>query len=681
MIEIKNIITLNKLYEDAKSCDEALFAEMRTNVKLRNGDHYNTATKKILNNYRDKGVISNDQRIRITKNHIHRITDEYINSILSRNPDVIAQPFNDSELQDIKDAELSNAVLKWIKDTNDWKSQRRDFVQENVVVGEVYGVVSFDYSKGTPVAQTEEGEVLKNGEVVIDKRFGFDSKRDPAARSFKEARYIFFDKLVDKKEVEKIVEKFNPSKLTALQDAQDGDVVTVFDSGTGRYTQENSKVLLRELFIRPCVSYPKGKFLLATKDFVIMQMDLPLGIFPVEQLGFDRITTSPRCASIIRVLRPYQVEINRASSKMAEHQITLGDDKVIVQNGSKVSNGGKLAGIRVVNVDGQAPTILGGRTGSQYLDYVASEITGMYQASKTQYLLADKANNGDQWQLMHKSMSQRAVFVNHTEAYEQFEKKLFTKALRLAKHYLDESHVIKIIGKKEAVNVAEFKRSSDDGYDITVESGNGDMETMFGQMIMTSQVLQYAGSTMSPEQIGQLIKNLPYANKSETFNTLTLNYDTASNMILSLDRGVKPNIPTYGNIDFYLQALTSRTVRSDFMHLPQQVQMLYQQCIQQLNMVKSSQALQVQQAQQGMIPASGFLTTVNASWKNPTTGKVERLKVPSDAIAWLAGKLNQQGVFMQTMANQAPQVQADIASQVAAQQPSINQIAPQVQGI
>lgn len=95
MKQINDANTLNRMYEEACAADKPLFAEMRTNVRLRNGDHYNNATKKVVGDLRRKGVVSKDQKIRITKNHIHRVTNEYINAILSRNPSVQAAPFND----------------------------------------------------------------------------------------------------------------------------------------------------------------------------------------------------------------------------------------------------------------------------------------------------------------------------------------------------------------------------------------------------------------------------------------------------------------------------------------------------------------------------------------------------------------------------------------------------------
>jgi len=219
--------------------------------------------------------------------------------------------------------------------------------------------------------------------------------------------------------------------------------------------------------------------------------------------------------------------------------------------------------------------------------------------------------------LLFQTMKQKAKFVNYISAYSTFEIKLFTDAIKLCKFYLDETHLINILGKKEHVNVQEFKDIADDSLDITIESSNGDIETKFGKVLTITQILQYAGSSMTPEQLGSIIKQLPYGNKDEIFNPLTLNYDTASNIILALDRGENPIVPKYAKVDFILDAVVSRTVKSDFTLLDQQVQQNYQALISQLEQVKSSQVLQAQQAAQGLIPASGFLTTVNASWKNP----------------------------------------------------------------
>jgi cellobiose-specific phosphotransferase system component IIB len=634
-----------------------------------------------MNNIREHGVsVNKDQKIRITKNHTVSITDEYINSVLSRNPEVAVEPNNSTELSDIKDAQLSNSVLSWVKSTNKWSKKRPKVVHDTVVVGESYATVAFDYSKGRVAGLDENGKEVLAGEMVIQMRMAYDTKRDPQAKSFEDCRFVFFDKLMDKKEAIELVKSLSPDNVDKIKDAQSGDTTIIFDSSTGSYAQtETARVHIIEMYVRPCTEYPKGQFIIMTKDFEIYRMDLPLGIFCVYQSGHAMITDTPRYSAVMRVIRPYQIEINRASSKMAEHQITLGDDKMVLFNGSKIKGSAKESGIRVVSVDGSAPLVVAGRTGEQYLNYVINEVNGMYQAANVAHLLEDKQITGDPFMLLFSTMKQKAKFVNYVGAYEEFEKEMFSDILKLCKYYLDESHLIKIVGRTEYVNIAEFKDVDLESMDVKVVASNGDIETKFGKVLTLTQVLQYAGSSLSPDQIGTIVKQLPYGNKDEIFSPLTINYDTAVNIILSLDRGEMPKVPKYGDTDYLLRAIQSRTVKADFILLAPQVQQNYDQVIQQLEQTKSAQELQIQQAAAGMIPSGGFLTTVNASWQNPSTGKVERIKIPSDAISWLAQKLNQQGTFVRELESQSPQVQAEISNNVV--QMNNPQQAPQVQGV
>jgi len=320
-----------------------------------------------------------------------------------------------------------------------------------------------------------------------------------------------------------------------------------------------------------------------------------------------------------------------------------------------------MSGQRVYSVL-TAPVVMQGRTGEQFIGYIESEISKMYQACGVDYLLADKQQQAaDPYALLFRSITQKAVFTPYLEKYEAFEKSVFKCALELARGYLSDFNMIKVVGKKEMVNVQAFKAMAVDAYDIKIEATSSDTETRFGKILTTIQTLQYAGNNMEPEQIGQLIKQLPYGNKAEIFNPLTVNYDTAVNIVLSLDRGELPEVPQYSNIDYILKALANRTVQSDFRFLPMQTINNYWTLIKQLETIKSQQLLQAQQAQQGMIPMGGFLVTCNASMQGPD-GKVQRIKVPADALSWLVEKAKAQGLQVQQMLALPDQMQGEIAS-------------------
>ena len=108
-------VDLVALYKSGESADSALYAEQRSNLMLVNGNHYSRKNSRFWNRVRDDRGLSNDQKIRITKNHIQRICKIYENNILSYAPSVSVLPKNDTELQDQKAAELNNSVWQDFK--------------------------------------------------------------------------------------------------------------------------------------------------------------------------------------------------------------------------------------------------------------------------------------------------------------------------------------------------------------------------------------------------------------------------------------------------------------------------------------------------------------------------------------------------------------------------------------
>lgn len=670
------------MYSAGKQCDEKVFAEQRTNILLRSGDHYNnTKSSSIDPRRRGTSRPSGGQKIRLVKNHIHRITNLFINSVLEANPSVSTVPYNDQELSDVKAAQLAQAVIDWVKDSCNWSKKQSKFVHDFIVVGECWGKIRFDYDKGPVIGQDEEGKPLKAGEFVIDRIFGFDLKRDPSARDSDECKWWIHEQMIDLDEFKNTVRSLNPSELDNVSKSQTPSHYKIFDGNTGDYKDVSEQISVRELYYKPDSIYPNGYYVLFTDDFIVTEGELPFGVFPLVGEGFDEMTTSPRATSIIKVCRPYQVEINRASSKVAEHQVTLGDDKVFIQKGTKLSSGGVLNGVRAMQFSGQPPIIQPGRTGTQFIEYLRSQVQEMYEAVGLADQMVDKQPQGDPYHLLYSSMKHKKKFVKYAEKYERFEVQLFKKMLQMAKHYLVPQHIIRTAGITEAVNVDEFKNNNFEGFEIKVVPQTGDVETKFGQVLSMSHILQFAGSSLAPDQLGQVIRQMPFGNSEIAFDSLTLDTDNATNDILALDKGEMVGVSPSDNHTFMVKSLINRTKKSDFRFLHPQAQQAYGQKIQQHEMFIKQQALQLEQQKLGMVPSGGFLTTVNASFFNPQTNRVERIKVPSEAIQWLVGKLNTQGVFSSQVSQLPPDAQARVAEGLAPEANELPGIDPSELGL
>ena len=171
-------------------------------------------------------------------------------------------------------------------------------------------------------------------------------------------------------------------------------------------------------------------------------------------------------------MRPYQAEINRTASKIAEHQITLGDDKLLIKNGSKVSAGAQLPGIRSVSYTGEKPDVLQGRAGDQYLNYMNSQITEMYQVMMVAEDSEPTQENGqlDPYVLLFRSARQKKKFQRYIKKFEKFLIELCELYLNLAKIHFPDDQIIMAAGKNEQVNIPEFRQYDNTCYEVNIEA-------------------------------------------------------------------------------------------------------------------------------------------------------------------------------------------------------------------
>jgi len=440
----------------------------------------------------------------------------------------------------------------------------------------------------------------------------------------------------------------------------------VFDGSRNGYVRTENQALLLEYYFRPCYEYPNGYYYIATKLGILWEGELPFGIYPISYAGFDSSQISPRHHSIVKQLRPYQVEVNRSASKVAEHQITLGDDKLLIQAGTKLSHGGQLPGVRGVQYTGMKPEVLEGRSGAQYLEYMNSQISEMYSVANMQEDMEEKQGQSDPFGLLFSSMRYKKKFSLYAEKFEHFLIEMCRIALELAKEYYDEERLVPAVGRHEYINIAEFKSTDKLAYQIKLEPQVDDLETTMGRQLVLNHTLQYVGGQLDKEDLGKIIRTMPFGNLDESFSDLTLDYDSAVNIILALDRGEQPMPSPYDNHAYFIKRLVSRMRQSDFKLLNPQVQQNYQMLLQQYEKMQAQQQQEIQAAQSGFIPSGGAMVKVDyyvPKMNDPT--KSERALLPAESVDWLLKRLAQQGSSQETLQSMNMGVQTDIARQVS----------------
>lgn len=685
---------LDKIFREAESCDNSVFSEMRSNIMLVSGDHYNKRASKMWDRVQNSKGLNESAKLRLTKNHTATICRRKVGKVLAHAPNSKITPNNPDEIQDQKTAELNDSVWVFEKKKQRFRAKVRSWADDFIHLGECWAKIYWDETKGDligyeqavdedgcPVCKETEveyedeyGQKIKqiesepvpdkekpvmSGGFVFERVLAFNVLRDPNSQSLQESPYIIIRKMIDKSEVKKMIDESDWEKFENSE-----ETYVVFDGESANYATEKNKVMLREFYFKPSMDYPEGKFYITVQGHIIEEGTLPFGVFPITMAGHTEVPTSARYKSPIKQMRPYQIEINRSASKIAETQITLGDDKLILNNNAKISNGGTLAGIRGVKVQGSGDDIkvLAGRSGEQYLPYMQSQISELYQVmDEVEY--DGKEGQYDPYAMLYFSSRNKERYRKYTEEFEEFICNITDIYLQLAKKYYDEEVVIPMIGKSEQVNIAEFKNSEPNSFRITVENVSDDVDTMMGRQIAINHTLQYVGKELDKDVIGKAIKAMPFMNGDEMFDDLTIDYDMSKNDMLAMERGEQPQIGKHDNHKYLIKMVTNRMKKPDFRFLDDTVKNLYQQYLQTHEQIEAQNMQELQRMQQGIIPASGSIVKADL-YVNNDNGKVERAQFPSDALNWLREQLQKQGMVTKPYENMGSGIQADIASMV-----------------
>jgi hypothetical protein len=677
---------LDEVYRQAEECDKELFAEMRSNVLLVSGDHYQKRGSKFWNRIRNESKLTEEQKLRLTKNHIRRIVNEYESILVSSAPTLTVMPANPSETQDQKTADLNNSVLTYYKDELELDQMTLEDAADFVTFGEVWSITLYDPDQGSfmgyETTMNEMGEeeedtsaAMMEGKLTPERILAFNVLRSPEAQSLEESPFFIRRKMIKNEELKRIIG--NPEDYSRAVNKTE-ETYIVFNHDSGKYERNKNETMVREHFYKPSKDYPKGYFYIATSTHIIAEGELPFGIFPINYKVFDRVPTSPRGRSAIRQMRPYQIEINRSASAIATAQITLGDDKIITNPGAKIAHGGQVPGVRAISATGSVSDIkvIPGRSGEQYVPYMEKQISELYQVMNlTELDVVNSEGKLDPYAMLFRSIKNKQRFNKYTAAFESFQKRKVELLLDLARHYLDDNKVINIVGRSEIVNITEFKHSDKNKYRIKVDAIGTDAETMLGKQISINHALQYVGNQLEKDEIGKLLRAMPYLNQEEAFDDLVIDYDNAKNDILALERGDAPPVNRDDNHSYLIRRLVTRMKKPDFKFLPPEVQQNFALKRQAHELVFAKIQAEKLRLQQGMIPVGGYLVTCDFYTTSPE-GKTQRVRLPYESVRWLIEQLKAQGNTLEELQKMQGQSEMNIMKEMTGQMATANQQQP-----
>lgn len=696
---------LESKYNDAIQIDQPIFDEMKHNVLIFSGEHYSKTNKKFKERLRRTENITNENKIRLTKNHLNKIMKIYINNIVSYSPGATVLPRTEN-IHDQIDAELCRSSWEYIRELVGYKKKVRKGVEHFSIIGEAWLKQLFDPNDGKIIGYEKQvddnGQQVfdANGQPVEDKEkpiysgkhideliTPYDVFRDKNALTFDESEFIGIRKLVVPEELYRMIDAdpttdkdTKKSKKEKVKTSSNAQYLT-FSGSNAPVAFSEGLALLKEFYFKVSAKYPEGYYYFVCEGEIIFEGVLQKDkdgepIYPLTYVLCDEFDGCPRGYSPMKQGRPVQTEINRAASKIAETQITLGDDKIVTLHGGGLTEGDKMAGIRQLKVlNSMQYQVIPGRSGEQYLEYMNGQIDELYKIMDVLEDSQERQNAGDLQQTLYHSLKNKKKFTYYSDKIEGWLVEWCKKDIALAKSYWKPETVLKAVGKNEQINIPEFKNSSDSCYDIKVVPMSDDIESTMGKYLVFRDMLQYG--KLDEIAVGKIAEQMPFIDGKVVFSHQTLPETEVKNILLALDRGEMPVISKFDGNERIVAGITQRMREPDFQFLVEKNPQVYQNYMQQYKERTEaiSEKVKAQQdANAGIIPTGGPQIKIDmyvADPKNPQ--RTIRATVDQVSAMWFLKRLGEQGAAMeQVYAVNNPQAKLDIMREAQGQNPAIS---------
>jgi hypothetical protein len=248
---------LTSWYLKAEEADKRIFAEMRTNLMLVAGEHYQRDSwGKAFDRIREAPNLNSFQRLKLTKNHMQRVTKAYRNAIERHAPDVAIEPGNEKELSDQKVAELYESYWQFAKKQIDFPALKAEMIKHFVELGEICTKIFWDDESGTvigyeakmvphpeaPDQMVPELDEMGNhvltqtpvygGQIKWENVEAYNLRRDPGARTIATSPILCITKLIPRNSLRGMIS--DKQKLQELESIPTQEFTTTTRATTAR---------------------------------------------------------------------------------------------------------------------------------------------------------------------------------------------------------------------------------------------------------------------------------------------------------------------------------------------------------------------------------------------------------------------------------------------------------------
>lgn len=674
--------------------DEPHFSEQRINSQLVSGLHFTHQNMELPSHvYIDDA--SGGTEVEIAVNYLGKYSRIKQNKLVMHAPMVRVVSKSDDERVDRKASELAQRVWEDIVYRHEFRRLIKLWAYDYVVLGECIARISWDrdrgtlegvvnkskdsagmgYDEGFRLHGTDGGVVggtypsdmepvsnvvgVFSGDLSIERVEPWNLIRPEECKDIKDAEWLCIDRYMH---INTVRNWFNndPDKRAKIfaggDDAYNSHYM--YDLSNG-FHQVNRHVRVSELYYRPCSDFPRGYYVYFTNNCILFEGELPLGEFPIVYRGQLSSVGNCRHHSIIRDAKPVQAEINRCVGKAIQHSLTLGDDKIFMPQGSKISDKIQEPGSRVLLYASQLqqqPVVIEGRTGIQHMDH-AERFVSLLKDIFDERDPGDQSGGGrglgqDPMAMLFASYQEQERNSFYGSEFEQFLVKTCEGILKFARSFYTDRQLLSALGDNEYAAVEDFRgHALRDTVEVAPISDSAN--SVFGKQRAFELALQYASSQLPPKDIGLILQGMPLGNKDVAFQSLNLDHQIADGLLRNLDNGRDVPIDPLGeDLQFMVKTLTTQIKLPGFKQKSWEVRELYKKKLYEYQQIMAEQQSREMELNMKSIPTDGPLVKISGLHvENPAGGSKTTVpaRLPLRSLYWLMDRLKQRGISQEQL--------------------------------
>ncbi len=510
-------------------------------------------------------------------NHIAPLYDVRTAKLTGSKPKFTVVPATNDE-SDKQTAKVSKKILESVHYKLCIDEKINQAIKWSEVTGTSFYKVTWNGKLGQVIANSEEGNSIRSGEVEVEAISPFEIYPDsPTRESLNDCQSIIHARAYSIEEVRTMYGldlKGQDINCYSLDNVLNGLGGLGYNATTTKFvegTKTNSALVL-EKYVRPCASFPKGRLIIVVGDVLVYDDELPYlcGDDKKRDFPFIRQVSLEQAgcfwgSSVIERLVPVQRAYNAVKNRKHEfiNRLTLGvlsieDGSVDLEN---LEEEGLCPGKVIVYRQGaQQPKFLSGEAipsgfadeESKLLDEF-NRISGVSETLGTDYVNANMS--GAALELM---IGQDEARLNTTiESIRSACINIAKRILRLYKQYALFPRLARLIGDNGQVEMFYFSSNdiSSDDVVIDVQSELSDSLTGRREMVFSllkAGVLHDEEGKLSSRMKNKVLEMLGFGNWENAQDISELHIKRADNENLKMLDGVVVKVSPIDDAELHI---------------------------------------------------------------------------------------------------------------------------------